>query len=345
MKKMFLLFFITGVWTAGISQDQSYKIGCIGFYNFENLFDTLDSPDTRDSEFLPASGKKYNTERYWDKINNMAEVVANLGREFTPDGVALLGLAEIENRTVLEDFVDHHLVRDREYEIVHYDSPDGRGIDVALLYQPKYFQLVSSRAVPLLIYEKNGERDYTRDILYVSGYFDGELIHVLVNHWPSRSGGEKQTQEKRNAGAMVCRQITDSLYQADPNAKVFIMGDLNDDPISPSVKKVLQARANPQEVEPTGLFNPWWNMFRKGYGTLAYQDAWSLFDQIILSYPLINEDQSGYFFHKAVIYNQRFLIQQSGQFKGYPNRSWVGDIWRDGYSDHFPVYVVLLKKV
>lgn len=345
MRSIPFFFLFLGVACSLFAQEKSYKIGCIGFYNFENLFDTLDTPDVSDSEFTPESPKRYGTAIYTEKLSHLADVVSQMGTELTPDGVALLGVAEVENRGVLEDFVSQEQVRDRNYQIVHYDSPDGRGIDVALLYNPKYFEVLSSRPIPMGSYESNGVVRYTRDVLFVSGLFDGEPLHILVNHWPSRSGGEKATQHLREMAALLCKNVVDSLCAVDPEAKVLIMGDLNDDPISPSVKQVLQAKRYADDVRPCGLFNPMWELYAKGTGTLAYRDTWNLFDQIMASYGLVDKKNEGYRFYQARVFNKPFLIQKSGNFKGYPWRTWAGDTYLGGYSDHFPVYVYLLKEV
>lgn len=324
---------------------QQYKVACIGFYNFENLFDTLDTPDVRDTEFTPNGDKLYGTKIYQEKLDHLSKVVSEIGTELTPDGPALLGVSEIENRSVLEDFVAHPNVADRNYQIIHFDSPDKRGVDVALLYQARYFRPLSSRAIPLMIYRENGERQYTRDILYVAGELDGDTVHVMVNHWPSRGGGEALTAPLRNAGAQICKNICDSLTQIDQDAKIFIMGDLNDNPISPSVKDVLDAKRTTAETRKGGLYNPMYEMYKQGSGTLAWRDTWSLFDQIILSKGTLSSRNEGYYFHKAYVFKKRYLVQKNGQFKGYPFRTFAGDTYLGGYSDHFPVYVFLLKKV
>ncbi|HMP12372.1 MAG TPA: endonuclease/exonuclease/phosphatase family protein [Saprospiraceae bacterium] len=343
MRTLLLLLFTAPILIYG--QQKQYNIGAIGFYNLENLFDTIDSPDTRDSEFTPLGDNLYNTEVYLDKLNKLARVISELGIDRTPDGVAILGVAEVENQKVLEDLVAEPAIRARRYEIVHYDSPDQRGIDVGLLYQPKYYKVLDSRPVPVEIYNDKGERTYTRDILFVSGLFDGEPLHVLVNHWPSRRGGEAATQPLRNYAASLCKAIADSLIQADPNAKIIIMGDLNDDPSSPSVRQVLNAKQKKEQVKPGGMFNPMYDFYKKGIGTLAYQDAWSLFDQLILSYGLVNPSAGGYQFYQANVHNKPYMTQQTGHFKGYPFRCYVGATYTGGYSDHFPVYLYLIKEV
>ncbi len=339
------LYFSLLVCQAAFTQDQQYKVAAIGFYNLENLYDTFDDPKKNDEEFLPDGPRRWTMEVYQEKQRNLARVISELGTELTPDGVAILGVAEIENRLVLEDLVKEPAIAHRNYEIVHYDSPDRRGVDVGLLYQPKYFTVTDSRAIPLKIYDDQKKRIYTRDILYVAGLFDGEPLHVLVNHWPSRRGGEAATQPYRNAAALVCKNVKDSLIRVDPNAKVIVMGDLNDDPSSPSVKKVLDAKAKKKDVKPGGFFNPMHEFFQKGIGTMAYRDAWSLFDQIIISEGLIREGQSGFRFYKARVYNEKYLIQKTGQFKGYPFRTFDFDDYIGGYSDHFPVFIYLIKAV
>lgn len=324
---------------------QEYKVGAVGFYNFENLFDTLDTEDVRDTEFTPDGSKVWNTERYQEKLTHLAQVVAELGADITPDGLAVLGVSEVENRSVLEDFVKHPLIKDRNYQIVHQESPDERGIDVALLYNPKYFKLKGHKNMHVELYRSNGERDYTRDVLLVSGEFDGELMHFMVNHWPSRSGGEAASQHKRNKAAMVCKAAADSIFAEDPKAKVIIMGDLNDDPISPSVKEVIGAKFNRRRVRKGEFYNPMYELYRKGIGTLAYRDAWSLFDQLLLSDGLLDERQDGYQFFKVRIHNPKYLLQKHGRFKGYPFRTFGGNEYLGGYSDHFPVYVFLVKPI
>jgi hypothetical protein len=344
MKQTILtLFFSFSFHFIVTSQEARYEVACIGFYNLENLFDTLNDPNINDEEFTPEGPRNWTKEVYLDKQKNMARVISELGTEMTPDGVAILGVAEIENRSVLEELVKQPALAARHYQIVHYDSPDERGVDVGLLYQPKYFTVKGSKSIPLIIYGEDKQRNFTRDILYVSGLLNGEPLHVLVNHWPSRRGGEAATQPFRNAAALICKNVKDSLLQIDPHAKVIVMGDLNDDPVSPSVKKVLDAKGKKKDVKPGGFFNPMYDFFKQGYGTMAYQDAWSLFDQIILSAGLADEQQPGYRFYKAAVHNRPYLIQHTGQFKGYPFRTFDFDNYIAGYSDHFAVYVYLVK--
>lgn len=345
MKHFAIFLLVAALPILGIAQKNAYKIGSIGFYNLENLFDTLDAPDVRDEDFTPQGSYHYNTAIYLDKLNHLAHVIAELGKELTPDGVSILGIAELENRKPLEDLLQQPELKSKNYQIVHYDSPDERGIDVALIYQPKYFKVLNSRPVPVPLPNVNGEQDFTRDILFVSGLYDGEPMHIMVNHWPSRVGGEAASQPLRNLAASICKHLSDSLIQADPNAKIIIMGDLNDDPSSPSMRQVLNAKADKDQVKPGGMFNTMYDFYKKGIGTLAYQDAWSLFDQIVVSYGLVNPEAGGFQFYQAYVHNQPYMLQQTGQFKGYPLRTYVGSNYMGGYSDHFPTYIYLVKKI
>jgi hypothetical protein len=324
---------------------QQAKVAMIGFYNLENLFDTIDAPDILDEEFLPNGKNKWNTEKYTKKLKNMSSVIAELGTEISPDGVAILGISEIENRGVVEDLLKQPALQNRGYKIVHYDSPDRRGVDVGLIYQPKYFTVTAAESLPVLIYNDNGDRIYTRDILHVTGLLDNEELHILVNHWPSRRGGEASSAPLRNAAADVCRKLFDSLAVVNPNVNFIVMGDLNDDPIDASIKNHLKAHGTKEKVKKANLFDPMTELYKKGNGTLAHNDTWGLFDQIIVSYGLLNDGDNGFQLYKPVIYNKKYLVQKTGNFIGYPFRTFDGDLFIEGYSDHFPVYLVFTKKI
>jgi predicted extracellular nuclease len=347
MKKAFLSSIILVCFCSltSFSQKANYKPVVISFYNLENLFDTLDNTLINDEEFLPNGPRNYNGRIYFDKLDKLATVISEIGTEINADGPAILGVAEVENDTVLNDLVKHKLIKDRGYKIVHYDSKDARGIDVGLLYNPKYFTVEASDK--LYVQLPGGSKDayYTRDILWVKGKIDGETIHVYVNHWPSRSGGEKRSAPGRNAAAQVCKNHIDSIAKIEPGAKIIIMGDLNDDPVNESVTKILGAKARQEDVTNGGLYNPWTELYKKGNGTLAYQDAWGLFDQIIISYPWLNKDQRGLFFYQQHIFFKEYLVENKGRYRGYPMRTWDGNTYRGGYSDHFPTYIVFLKEV
>lgn len=325
------------------AQKKDYRPLVIGFYNLENLFDTINNPSVNDEEFLPTGPRNYNSAVYFDKLERLAAVISQIGTDISPDGPAILGVAEVENDTVLTDLVKQKLISQRDYRIVHYDSRDARGIDVGLLYNPRYFKVEASNNlyVPL----PGGSKDayYTRDILWVKGQLDGETVHIYVNHWPSRSGGEKRSAPGRNAAAQVCRNHIDSITKAEPMAKILVMGDLNDDPVNESVAVILNAKGSADQVRKSGLFNPWMELYKKGIGTLAYQDAWGLFDQIIISHAWLDRDQEGFFYFQPRIFNRPFLVENTGKYKGYPMRTWDGNTYRGGYSDHFPTYLIFLK--
>ncbi len=322
------------------NKDTKYKTITLGFYNLENLFDTLDTEGVNDSEFTPNGGKNWNTFKYNKKLNNLSEVIAQLGT--SGSGPEILGVAEIENKSVLEDLAKQKLIAKQQYKIIQYNSLDARGIDVALLYNPSVFTPISSKNIPLINPEDTAFK--SRDLLYVSGKMDGELVHIMVAHWPSRRGGEKRSRPLRIMAAKDARTIIDSLLNEDKNAKIFFMGDLNDDPLSPSVKKYLKGVGSKDLMTGQTLFNPMVSYYRKGIGTLAWRDAWNLFDQIIVS-PGVVGPNDGFTYYGTKIFNKPFIKQFEGQFKGYPYRTYVGSTFMGGYSDHFPVYMYVVKPV
>lgn len=324
---------------------QQYKIAIIGFYNLENLFDTLDDPSINDEEFTPSGPKNYTGKIYFDKLSKLSTVISQIGTDQNPDGPAILGVAEVENISVLKDLVNQPSISKRNYQIVHYDSKDARGIDVGLLFNPRYFQVLTSNK--LFVQLPGGSKDayFTRDILWVKGKLDGEVINIYVNHWPSRSGGEERSAPAREAAAQVCRNHMDSILKTDPYAKFIVMGDLNDDPTNNSVAGIINAKGRERDVKKGGMYNPWMELYKKGIGTLAYQDAWGLFDQILISYPWLSKEQAGFFFYQQHIFNKEYMVENIGRYKGYPMRTWDGNRYRGGFSDHFPTYLVLLKRV
>lgn len=345
MKQFIGIFLFSLLSTAIFAQKTEYKAAVVGFYNLENLYDTVDNPIKNDEEFLPTGVRNYNSKIYFDKLGKLSTVISQMGTEISPEGLAILGVAEVENDTVLNDLVKEPLLAKRGYKFVHYDSKDIRGVDVAMLYNPKYFEVEASDK--LFVQLPGGSKDayFTRDVLWVKGKLGGETVHIYVNHWPSRVGGEQRSRPARAAAAAVCKHHMDSIAKADGVQKVIIMGDLNDDPTSPSITKVLNAKGSKDAVSKGGLYNPWVDMYKKGIGTLAYQDAWGLFDQIIISSPWLDKNQDGFFFYQQHIFNKEYMVENKGRYKGYGMRTWDGNTYRGGYSDHFPTYIILLKRL
>lgn len=336
---IFLLVFSSCLY----SQTQTFEVYAVGFYNLENLFDTENDTTIWDEEFTPLGANNWTKDKYEIKLNNLVTVISDLGKTITPEGISVLGVSEIENKRVLEDLIKTGTLAENEWGIVHYDSPDFRGIDVGMIYRKDHFEVEYSESLEVIIYDGE-QRKQTRDVLYVSGYLDGEKFHFLVNHWPSRRGGEKKSSPKREAAAAVNKIVIDSIFNNDPTAKVIVMGDLNDDPTNKSVEKILGAKPSIEKTDEGELYNPMYSLYKSGYGSNAYRDAWSLFDQIILSYGFLDRDQEGLFYHKIEIYKKPFMIQNDGHFKNYPFRTYAGGQFKGGYSDHFPVISYLVKK-
>ena len=330
------------VLSAGSAQAQN-KVGVysVAFYNLENLFDTTRDESIRDEEFTPKGAKQWTPDKYMKKLNNLSTVISQLARDYCPAGPAAIGISEIENRRVIEDLIDTDALAKIGYEIIHTDSPDRRGVDVALIYHPLLFQVTSHKAYPYILPDNPDFK--TRDQLLVSGRLAGESVHIIVNHWPSRYGNKSSAL--REHAASISKHISDSIYQAEPEAKIIIMGDLNDDPTDKSCRVVLNAKKRQKDVQPGGLFNTMWEYYDKGIGTLSYQDKWSLFDQIIISESLLGKDRSTLKFWKAEIFNKEFLLQKEGKKKGYPLRTFSGDTFLNGYSDHFPVILYMAKEL
>ncbi len=297
IKKIIALFFVLFAIFGANAQAKKYIVHTVAFYNFENLFDTINGTNN-DEEWLPNGAQNWTSAKYKQKLHNLAKVLSEIGTTDNPNNSpTLIAGCEIENRGVLEDLVKEPLLINKDYGIVHFDSPDKRGIDVALLYQKKHFNPTSFKNIPLLVYrnqlntsvkEKNDNDDasddkseidkdldrvYTRDQLLVTGFLDGEEINVIVNHWPSRSGGEKKSSPFREAAGRLNRKIMDSIYKINPNAKIMTMGDLNDGSYNKSVKEGIGAKRKKEEVKEVGIYNPFEEMFYKGNATLFYRDA------------------------------------------------------------------------
>lgn len=308
---------------------QKRVVGAIGFYNVENLFDTSDDPDIRDEEYLPNGDRKWTDERYKDKLSKLSKVLASMA-----NGADILGLSEVENKRVIEDLIATPQLRGHQYGIVHKNSPDRRGIDVALIYKKKKFKVLNTNWVK---YPEEGY--FTRDILLCTGIYYGDTITIGVNHWPSRRSGA----EKRNQAGARLRQAVDSILSRNSQSKIILMGDFNDDPRNASVKKELRAHGKLSKMEEGDLFNASSETFKQGVGTLSYRGAWNLFDQIIVSQGMTKGLGATFKPASFSIFGPDWMRQKSGQYAGTPFRSFSFDKYIGGYSDHFPVYILIEK--
>lgn len=315
---------------------KSKDIFTIGFYNVENLFDTVDDPNTFDDDFTSEGKKSWTTKRYRDKIKKLGSVISQLGKEQSNYAPAIVGLVEVENAKVVDDLANSKNLRKHHYDFVHYDSPDDRGIDVALLYNKQLFELLGSEHFPLYLEDEDGDRDYTRDVLVVSGNLNGELVHILVNHWPSRREGQEKSEYKRVEAAKLARSIVEVIQAKNYDAKILIMGDFNDDPTSKSIKEHLVT---------DDFYNPMESLLdRDAVGTLTYESKWNLFDQIIITKNFLEPQFDKHHFKHAEVFNKQWLKIFRGKLKGSPFRTYIGPWYQGGFSDHFPVYLYLKKE-
>lgn len=336
MKQLFTALFLllNLVCLAQESKDQS--LGVIGFYNLENLFDTVDDPNIDDEDFLPEGSNKWTPELYQEKLNNMAKVISQIA-----GGPDILGVCEIENRKVLEDLVNTDALKPHRYQIVQFDSPDRRGIDVALLY--KTGRYLPFKTEQIVFGDTKSPNFKTRDILKVKGLYLGDTLNIFVNHWPSRRGGKK---DKRIIAGQLLRKAVDATYAKNPNAKIITMGDFNDDPINNSIRTSLRAIGKIAKLEEGDLFNTSYDTFKKGYGTLYYRGAWNLFDQIIISQSLMKKNSERYHYIPKSFqpFGPEWIrVQKEGNYKGAPFRTFVGGVYQGGYSDHFASFIVIGK--
>lgn len=304
----------------------------IGFYNLENLFDTHDDPNTLDDDFTPNGFKKWSLKRYKRKLYKLAKTIAEVGDEATKRPPVLMGIAEVENREVVEDLIGAEALRDINYGYVHYDSPDERGIDTGLIYHKDYFEVLHSEPITLMIFEENGVRDTTRDILYVKGLLNKEEVHIFVNHWPSRRDGDRETSFKRVQAAETILDFMKGIETEIENPNYIIMGDFNDGPNDESIKRLMQSEK---------LYNPMEKLLTPERGSANYKKSWMLFDQILVSHNFFNYQKGTHSFAHANIFDEGFLTEFKGKYKGRPYRTYVGRKYIGGYSDHFPVYIQL----
>lgn len=339
-KVRYLLFILISCFISGAIAQSAQQLTAVVFYNTENLFDTDNDPNKDDDEFTPGGAFHYTPDIYRQKLHNIAVVLKQVGFDKAAEGAALIGLAEVENDKVLIDLINQPEIKSRNYRYIWFDSPDVRGIDVALLYQPGYFKPLFKKAitVPLTV---NGVDQPTRDVLYVRGVLIGDTVNILVNHWPSRRDGVKETAPRRAVAATINRKIIDSLFQKNPGSKIIVMGDLNDNPNDESITRVLDVTFDKEKVSANSLYDPWMDMYKQGLGTTSFKKKYDLFDQVIVSGAFLQHRKLS--FHSAEIFNKDFLKTKTGKYAGLPYRSFHGPYWIGGYSDHFPVIVYLQK--
>ncbi|MCF6349811.1 MAG: endonuclease [Flavobacteriaceae bacterium] len=305
----------------------------IAFYNLENLFDTIDNPDTNDDDFTPEGKKKWTLRRYKKKIKRLSKVITTIGNDTIGYPPVILGVAEVENYEVIYDLIQSNYLEMYNYGIIHYDSLDERGIEVALLYRKKYFELLDSRPYYIQFEKKIGNIDYTRDILLVKGKLNGELMYFIINHWPSRRSGKESSEYKRIRNAELVLKIITEINEESQNPKIIIMGDFNDNPNNKSIQQVLVTN---------DFYNPMESIYDKGSGTGNYKGKWFLFDQIIFSKTFLKEGMHTY--KNAAIYDKHFLKDKFSKFVENPLRTYSGNWYKGGMSDHFPVFITLEKK-
>ena len=348
MKRLIALMALAFILGAGAAQAQEKKFSLygVGFYNLENLFDTCHDAGHNDYQYLPDGQLKWNGLKYAHKLRNMARVLSEMGTDRLPGvGCAFIGVSEVENAKCLEDLCNQEPLKARNFQFCHIDGPDQRGVDCALLYNPKLFQVRNVRLVPYIYIKPEDSLRATRGFLTVSGTMAGEHVTVIVNHLPSRFAGSFYREE----GGRQIRLVKDSLLRDDPNVKLFIMGDMNDDPQDKSMAVALGAKRKMKDVEDDGLWNPWWDVLASGTGTLQYDGRWNLFDQIILSRSLLDvkgkKDYSGLTYWNHQIFRRDYLFQREGKYKGNTLRTHAGGAWLDGFSDHLPTVVYVIKEL
>lgn len=346
MKKTILLLLAVAAVALSLNAQKQYGVYAVGFYNLENLFDTIHDEGKNDFDFLPAGSYHWNKVKYEHKLANMAKVLAEMGTDKLPGiGASIIGVSEVENSRALDALIAQQPLRERGFRYAHIEGPDKRGVDCALLYNPAFFTPDKVFLQPY-VYENGDTTHATRGFLTVQGTLAEERLTVIVCHWPSRAAEGKF----RDWGGKQVRHLTDSIVRADKDMRIIVMGDMNDDPDNDSMAKWLGARRQIKDVKDGDFYNPWWDILRKdGQGTLSYRGAWNLFDQIVMSRNLLNakgsKDYSSLKLLGFHIFRRDYLINQEGKYKGTPLRTTAGGVWLDGYSDHLPTVTYFAKEI
>ncbi|MBR1886841.1 MAG: endonuclease/exonuclease/phosphatase family protein [Bacteroidales bacterium] len=336
---------------------QKHKSYVIGFYNLENLFDTYHDEGKNDYQYLPDGANEWTEEKYAKKLKNMARVIADMKKD---NGAwhAVLGVSEVENRHVLEDLVSEPAIAEANYQIVHYDGPDRRGVDCALFYRPDVFKYITSESIPFTFEpsridwsawtdeEKDAFR--TRDILMVRGTIDGEMFAFFVCHLPSRLGGKGADLRPRGAEIAYMRAM--ELQEEFPGIKIVVMGDMNDNPTDVSMTEYLHGKEFRDDLNDEDFFNPFLSMLKAGYSSLYYRGAGNIFDIVMVNKALADAEDDTFEIQPILkkkfygrIFSKPYMTNQSGQYKGTPFRTFSNGAFVNGYSDHYPTYIVIKK--
>ncbi len=346
MKRYLAFFAIMLTMVLAASGQKRFSVYAVGFYNLENLFDTCHDEGKNDYEFLPSGSYHWDGLKYSHKLKNMSQALSDMGTSMLPGvGCAIIGVSEVENAKVLTDLCNQPALKARGYQFCHIEGPDKRGVDCGLLYNPKFFTVEDVRLVPYVPTEKQDSGFTTRGFLTVTGQLAGEPIAVIVCHLPSRFSGSYY----REVGAEQAKAVKDSLLAENPKRKVMVMGDMNDDPNNRSMYDILRGKEEIAKVGEGDMYNPWYNILvKQGTGTLMYQGSWNLFDQILLTPNMLNpagsRDYRELKYLKNEIQRMPYLFQTEGAYKGSTKRTTAGGVWLDGYSDHLPVCVYLVKE-
>ncbi|MBQ8969269.1 MAG: endonuclease/exonuclease/phosphatase family protein [Bacteroidaceae bacterium] len=344
MRKHILSVLLCLLAVTACTAQKKFGIYPVAFYNLENLFDTVHDEGKNDYEFLPSGSYHWDKNKYENKLKNMARALLDLGTDKVSMGAVIIGVSEVENARALDDLVGQPGMKQRGFRYVHIEGPDKRGVDCALLYNPAVFSIDKYFLQPY-VHDPGDDARPTRGFLTVQGRIDGDPLTVIVCHWPSRGA----TSHYREIGGRQVRQLTDSIRHADPKQRIIVMGDMNDDPDNKSMK-ILGAKRSMDKVKEGDFYNPWWELLRgQGQGTLTYQGAWNLFDQIVLSRNLLDIDGKRDYSHLTLIsyhiFRRDYLIQQEGRYKGSPKRTTAAGVWLNGYSDHLPTVIYLKKEM
>ena len=356
-KSLYILSVLVLLASASIGLDARGKHYIVGFYNLENLFDTYHDEGKNDYEYLPDGGTEWTEAKYVKKVHNMARVIAAM-KEDNKQWHAVLGVSEVENRHVLEDLVADPQIADANFQIVHYDSPDRRGVDAALLYRPEIFTYIESEAIPFTFTpsridwsawtQEEMDNFRTRDVLMVRGTIDGEMFAIYVAHLPSRLGGKGA--DLRPRGAEIAYQRAMELQQEFPGIKIVVMGDMNDNPGDISMTDYLRGKEFISETTDQDFFDPFLSMIKAGYSSLYYRGEGNIFDIVMVNNALANAPQGTFQIQPIVkkkfygrVFSKPFMTNQSGQYKGTPFRTFSNGAFVGGFSDHYPTYIVIKK--